>query len=444
MTSADIVAAWDALDVTPPKNMTRWCYSLDNSSRGKVYNALYAAGRLVPRGKAEAPQVDMPEESASKKWTETKDGATLEQVIESTEVIDSLDKAIEKCNFDKSVWMAADGSEFKTWTGAVKLSGGQDQDKRWRPDKCVDKVYYLVKLKLKRIAPKPYLDALEAIYQRMDQKAPHYEPVIYPKGSSLLVASLEDVHFGKLCWGREVGRDFDLPIADRYYRDALDDMLAMAGGFPVAEVMFPLGSDLCHVDNMTEMTTAGTPQNCDGRYQKMWETAEKAVIWAIERAAEVAPVRVLWKPGNHDYVTSYGIARVAAAHFRRHPGITFDLEPNPRKYHRYGCTLLGLDHNDKIKPASLPLLMARERPKDWAETTCREWLIAHKHMTEKWVDSFGGVTIRRVRSLSETDAWHHAHAYDSDDQAAEAFIYDRDRGFTANFVARPRREPIVA
>jgi hypothetical protein len=124
---------------------------------------------------------------------------------------------------------------------------------------------------------------------------------------------------------------------------------------------------------------------------------------------------------------------VLAAMYRNSPDVRIDNSPNVRKYFRYGTTLLGFTHGDKEKAESLPLVMAGERPDDWAATTYREWHLGHRHhMKEtRYVagNEFSFVRVRILSALTSTDAYHHNHGYVGSQQAAEVFLWAYKTGY---------------
>jgi len=205
--------------------------------------------------------------------------------------------------------------------------------------------------------------------------------------------------------------------------------------------LFPIGNDFFHMDNRKNMTTGGTPQDVDGRYEKIIEAGEMAVIWAVERMAQTAPVSVIHVPGNHDRTASWHLARTVEMWFRNNSRVSVDRGANPRKYFRWEKTLLGLTHGNEEKKQSLPSIMSVERPQEWAETTCREWLCGHEHRARQWqtqpVDTHEQTTVRALRSLAGTDAWHHSKGYLST-KAAEVYFYGKTRGYAGHSVVPAR------
>jgi hypothetical protein len=373
------------------------------------------------------------------------DSQTVEFYFASDKAIITEADAIAFAQIDLTRWYV-DRMIVNDYVTPMKLKGGQDEQGRAKPDRPTKVHNHQVKLFLKRIQPKVYEDVDDLLIDRLAKHSPKYPAQTLPKLANphLLVIGIFDAHFGKLCWSKETGQNYDLKIAERIYREAVEDILACSSGFPVDQILFPIGSDLLHVDGLCSTTTAGTFQDSDGRYPKIVETAEASVCLAIERAATIAPVVVQWVPGNHDTVSSYHLGRTVAAWFRFHPNVTVDISPTPRKYHRYGVNLIGTTHGDKEKRSELPIIMATERAEDWGVTTCREFLIGHTHASKVThstsVDSQVGVVVRTLRSIAAQDAWHASKGYLAQDRAAEAYLYSYESGYVANFIARPRIE----
>ena len=150
----------------------------------------------------------------------------------------------------------------------------------------------------------------------------------------------------------------------------------------------------------------------------MIEIGEIAVLRAVHRLADVAPVEVVYVPGNHDRIASYHLCRTLRGYFFNTKRVSVDIEPAVRKYRCYGSLLFGFRHGDQLpdnQVPSLPSLMACERPREWGETTTREWFLGHRHTSRAYStrdsDEARGVQMRWIRPLTATDAWHHEQGY---------------------------------
>jgi hypothetical protein len=331
------------------------------------------------------------------------------------------------------------------WTTNMRLRAGQDDRGKWRPDAGHTKQNWRVSLVLARILPKPFQAAHEAIFRRLADQAPAYHPVQYarPTAPHLLEVDLFDVHFGKLAWGRETGEDYDLKIAERIFGEAVEDILSRASGREIDRILLPIGNDFFNIDGISNTTTAGTPQDTDGRYQKIIEAGEMAVIQAVERLRMIAPVKVLYVPGNHDRISVWHLCRTLWARFHRCPEVSVDYEPSPRKYYMYHRTLIGFVHGNEEKLSSLPIIMATEVPALWAAAERREIHIGHWHQSRKTettpVATHDGVKVRTLQSLSGRDAWHARRGYLGGTRAAEAFLFDSVTGDVTGIEVSLRR-----
>lgn len=310
---------------------------------------------------------------------------------------------------------------------------------------------YRVKIYLKRIIPRHLQDASDALYERLAKIAPSYGMIQFPKRTGhplMMTVDLSDAHLGNLGWRREVGEDCDLSIIVNDYRNAVKDIVGQAAGFNIDQVVLPVGNDFYHYDNYMETTTAGTPQDTDGRYAKMIEIGEFAVLEAIDFLMRIAPVKVLWVPGNHDRHASYHLCRTIKAWFRNTPHVDVDVEPMTRKIHQYGRTVVGYMHGDKVnehKVKNLPDLlkqMAIKAGVDLREIRCLEWHLGHIHTAKMYMtkdlDTLSGTTIRWLHALTGTNAWHFENGYCGNRRAAESFLYDREEGYIGQFLSPVR------
>jgi hypothetical protein len=256
---------------------------------------------------------------------------------------------------------------------------------------------------------------------------------------------LFDIHFGKLAWNKEAHDNYDLRIAEAFFDNAVEDLLNKSTGREIAKILMPLGSDFFHINSSAANTTAaGTPQDVDGRYAKIVEVGEMAFIRAVERLMRTADVDIPLIKGNHDPNSAYHTARTVHAWFRSCGNVNVDTSPKPRKYRRYGCSLVGITHGDKPKPTALPGLMAQEEKQLWAETTCRHCFIGHLHHSKEYqtmpVQTHEGVVIHQIRSLAGSDNWHTENGFVNLDQGAEVYYFGKKTGYDGHNVAYARLE----
>ena len=362
-------------------------------------------------------------------WSESGDVATIEAPRGR---VSSLDELLALGRVDLSVW-EVERHVVNSWEVASK---GKDGEVTVTP-------LFQFKAWLRRIPGVATMREIHAaLLEDIAAHAPAY-PVRVKAALAqpyLLEVNASDLHFGKLGWHEEVDDEsYDSGIAAAMLDAAITDILAKASPFRPERIVFPVGNDLLHTDGPGQMTTAGTPQDADTRHAKMFRGACRLMVKAIDRLELVAPVDVVIVPGNHDYSSAFKLGEVLDAWYRNADRVTVDNSPSPRKYYRYGTALIGYTHGSEEKHADLPMILAQERPVDWAETTCREVHCGHLHKRKassyNIADTHNGVVVRIVPSLSGTDAWHHRKGYVKGPRAMEAYLYHRDTGYAAHFSA---------
>jgi hypothetical protein len=270
-----------------------------------------------------------------------------------------------------------------------------------------------------------------------------WKPALPPRasrdGALLHVIAPVDLHVGKLAWKDETGEDFDSSIAKQRLTLAIDTLLARASRFKVSEQLLVVGNDLLQVDNLLSTTTLGTFQDTDSRYRKMFRLAVRMMTDTVRRMLAVAPVKVIVVPGNHDVLASFHVGEVLTEIFREVKAVTICDSLLPRIYHEHGQNLLGFCHGNEERHGDLPLVMAQEASEAWSRTTYREFLVGHLHKRRQTEyisgDSFNGVKVTILPSLTGTDAWHARKGYIGEPKASESMLYDSEDGCIARFTA---------
>ena len=283
-------------------------------------------------------------------------------------------------------------------------------------------------------------DILKTVSSFVENHSPHY-PSIKRKiklNNHLLVINPADIHIGKYANHLETGDGYNVEIACERVLEGLQGLIDKSKGFEVDKVLFCIGNDILHIDNVYNTTTAGTNQDVDGKWWEHFEIALALYVKCVEILREIAPVDVIHSMSNHDYQSGFHLAHALKSWFRLDSEVTFDISVAHRKYYKYGKNLIGLEHGDGAKMANLPLTMAQERPLLWSETTHRYWYLHHLHhkVKHKWLDAkdFIGVTVEYMRSPSGTDSWHSRKGYVGVPRAVEGFLHEKNSGQVARLV----------
>lgn len=249
---------------------------------------------------------------------------------------------------------------------------------------------------------------------------------------SLTVYSIVDWHVGLLAWAEETGENYDLAIA----RDTiLNSMSRLIAASPPSKQCVVLGlGDLLHFDGYEPVTSRSRNfLDADGRYPKVLKTAVQMVIatidMALKRHDEVL-VRIL--AGNHDDQSAVAVGLALALYFDGHARVTVDDSPSRFWWYRFGKVFLGATHGDKAKMRDLPLVMAHDRPLDWAASKYRRIFTGHLHNERKIEE--GGVIVSCMRTPVAKDAYHSFERYRSGRSVySETFRSDGSEAATLQF-----------
>lgn len=268
-----------------------------------------------------------------------------------------------------------------------------------------------------------------------------YKPKINNGNSNgnLLEIDIFDPHFGKLAWRHETGEDYDIDIAKERYHNALYNLLNISSkSEKIERIIFPVGNDLLQYDTMNITTTAGTRQDTDSRFQKMWLITRQAVMEAIEMCQEVAPVDIPIVPSNHDFQTVFYLGDLLDCYYSKNKNVNINNSPKSRKYYKWGNCGIGYTHGNEENVKELPLIMMREQQKEWADVEYMEWHIGHHHRKKQLqfvtFEDVKGILIRYLRSISSADAWHYLRGYVGAIKGAESFVWNKKDGLVANFM----------
>lgn len=252
--------------------------------------------------------------------------------------------------------------------------------------------------------------------------------------------AIVDAHFAKLAWERETGyRNFDLDIATNDYKYVYEKGLDLIAPYKPELIIDIIGNDLYHMDNMSGKTTRGEHTlDVDGRIPKV-----HAKIFEIKRdniimARKLAPVKIIWVPGNHDFLASYMLCYSLMQYFRNDPKVIFDIGENPRKAMLWGNLLVGWNHAIKGKYSVWVNELPQQFPKLWGKSKLREWHCGDQHKKVNTriitpINTVGGVTIRQFTALSPVDKWHTDNAFTDAVPGGDVLLWDKGEGVFANY-----------
>jgi hypothetical protein len=337
--------------------------------------------------------------------------------------IRTLDDLIEYCEIDTSIW------EVDHWTCNKWESPAKDSNSDIQIAPLFQVKAYLKK-KIEVCNARAEIESMLEEAKKSMPRYPAYIPNINNK-QHMLEISIPDLHMGKFAWAAEcgVGQSYDLKIAEERFWKATEDFIHKASVYDLECIHLCIGNDLLHIDNRAGLTTGGTQMDFDSRYQKIYTKTREMLVAQIERLMEIAPIRVIQVVGNHDTNSVFTLGEALQCWFHSADNVEIMNGPQFRKVVKWGSNMLGYTHGNEEKIDRLPQIFAAEFPEMWGATKFRECKIGHFHGLG--VKDFHGFTVRWLRSLCSTDAWHSKSGFVGNVQGAESFVWDRDNGMIA-------------
>lgn len=278
------------------------------------------------------------------------------------------------------------------------------------------------------------LDDIDKHFAELERK--HFvPPTIKPMvGDMMAEVNIADIHLGKLSWHGDTPENFDYKIARDLYYSIIGEIISEIKSKPIEYITFVWANDFFNSDTIEQTTTKGTRQDCDVRWQKMFNVGVEMLVRGIEMLSEIAPVKTFYTPSNHDEINGYHALKYLEAWFRRDSNVKIDTDAYPRKYQLYGNTLIGYCHGNKEnskgtreKASRLASAMPIEVPELWGRAKYREMHAAHLH-SEQMIEEINGVIVRRISSPTALDTWHTTSGYIGAVRKAQTFVYHKERG----------------
>jgi hypothetical protein len=221
----------------------------------------------------------------------------------------------------------------------------------------------------------------------------HIEVAHKPDASGMLEIPFFDMHWG---------------IADLdYYRDTLNNVLALIDRKIYDEIVVIIGQDSFHNDNFNGTTTKGTPIE-KVNMVKAWQGAKTFWYNIIDKALERAnKVKVIYSKGNHDKTVCWAFMQMLKERY----GDIVDDGLEERKTITYGRCFIGLTHGEfkRNKPSDLRSQFSVKFPIEFANATVKEIHTGHLH-SEKEEDNYQ-VMCRRLSSGNKDDEWTEREGY---------------------------------
>lgn len=267
---------------------------------------------------------------------------------------------------------------------------------------------------------------------------PRVDPVPAPTGLSddLCVGiPVGDLHVGLLAWHEEnEGANYSLEECERLFMAAIDRLIESTPACSVA--LLALLGDFFHYDSHRPVTPqSGHQLDADSRPSRMVRVAIKLARYAIEALKRRhGRVHVIVEIGNHDLYSSIFLMEALAAMYESDDRVLIDTSPRHFHYFAFGKCLIGTNHGDRTKLQNLPILMAVDRPQDWADTVFRYIWTGHVHHDQ--MKDFPGARVESMRIIAPSDAHGDREGYRSM-RDIKAIVFHKEYGEVSRHTVNP-------
>ena len=245
-----------------------------------------------------------------------------------------------------------------------------------------------------------------------------------------LIVSPTDLHWGKFGWVDEVGEQYDFDEAKKRLMEKTSELVSRLPSRP-EQIILSTGSDWFHVDTDSGTTTKGTPQDMCGSPAQILMTGCEMAREHIDLLRQVAPVKVVFMPGNHDRMSAIALMMYLSAVYENVEDCEVIVSPSTRQYVEYGNNLLGFTHGDGAK--NLVELMSCEKRELWG--SCEHHIWFHGHLHHRKVTENKGAMIIQLPSLAGHDRYHARQGYTTSKAGLAAHIIDKEKGLIGSLFA---------
>ena len=276
--------------------------------------------------------------------------------------------------------------------------------------------------------------AVEALVEPIEPQSPIPVELVAFQDNLLAAYPVGDHHHGMFAQADIAGGDFDIKEGERLLCAAMDYLVKSV---PSCEKsLIAVLGDFLHYDGVKGVTPkSGNVLDVCGHFHDMVRVAIRSLRYMINSALQHhKSVHVIIETGNHDLATSVFLRECIAQIYENEPRITVDTSPQNVHYYQFGQNLVGVSHGDNTKMKDLPLLMATDKPQEWAESKHRVWWTGHIHHQQ--LQDFVGCTCESFRILPPADNYAHGKGYRSQ-QGMKAIVFHKDHGEVARYNVTP-------
>ncbi|MCK5788622.1 MAG: hypothetical protein KAH32_06465, partial [Chlamydiia bacterium] len=257
-----------------------------------------------------------------------------------------------------------------------------------------------------------------------------------PNQSKGLMAEimLPDLHLGRV----NSEGTATIKLVKEEFENAIDYFIEnVLSKFDIKKVVLVAGNDFYNSTNNKGETEKGTKLDEHPLWEETFTMGVQLIIDTILKIQNISgtEIEVINCVGNHDFQSSYYLSQIVETYFRENSMITVQGNLDIFKFTKFGKNLIGFTHRvPSTKTVSLPLLMADRKPKEWFESTVREWHVAHIHhkTTKTEHIDVNGVRIKSFPTITAHSNWENSKGYYSKREGT-LLLWDSERGCIAEF-----------
>ena len=240
----------------------------------------------------------------------------------------------------------------------------------------------------------------------------------------MLNIPLGDAHIGLYAHHSDAGGDFDLSIAYDYIVGAAKYLIDES---EPSEIFFlEILGDYFHANDLTNETPKSKHRlDVDSRRFKVICAGIRILTDIIDYGAEKhKSVYITIVPGNHDPDATQWLMATLIAHYRNNLRITVNESQQAMPWFRFGNTIIGTTHGDKIKFNSMAKTLAVDCP-HWSECEYRYVHSGHVHSNNKKDDM--ECEAESFRIMAPGDHYAQSNAYRTKSEM-QSITYHKEYG----------------
>lgn len=266
------------------------------------------------------------------------------------------------------------------------------------------------------------------------------------KGQLLAELMITDHHLGKQGFDPEtLELTWSIEEALGVYQDIVDFTLSRLPLNEVERFILPTGNDLLHVDSNLGTTTKGTQISNECFWLNLFRYGKEAVVCAIDRLLEYAPVTAVFIPGNHDFNGVLALSEVIRTAYSNNPNVEIMSSARGREWYKYGKNLLGWHHGNSCTPQKALTAMMADVPHWIGETTFRTVHVGHLHtsirtesISLKTLEEVPGLIYEVCPTVTPTDRWHDRNLFVGNLRRTKTFVYNKAGGLEQEIIFNKR------